>query len=103
MFTAVLGNTELRVQQAVPADGTVQNFRVLIEVAPGAGKTWTFTVRNNGTDTAVSCSITGASQTTCFDPTDTAIFTAGQLISVSITGTNGNAGSPGRWTAVYGP
>ncbi len=60
--------------------------------APASGQTFAFTVRVNGADTALTCTITGVG-TTCNDTTHTAACTAGQTYSVkSITSaTSGTA------------
>jgi hypothetical protein len=102
LFSAELG-TELAVEQLIPAAGTLQNFYVFIQAAPAANRSWTFTVRNTGADTAVTCTITAGTQS-CSDLTHTAAFAAGDLIAVHVTAsTPAPAGTPGQWTAVYGP
>ena len=63
--------------------GTVSNFRVRLSSNAGSsGTSYTFTVRQNGTNTAVTCTITGAANT-CSDTTNTVAFAAGDLFSIS--------------------
>lgn len=103
LFNAELG-TELAVQQIIPAAGTLQNFYVFVQAAPAAGRSWTLTVRKNGADTAVTCTIPGFNSQSCSDTTHTVSFAAGDLIAVHVTASApAPAGTPGQWTAVYGP
>jgi hypothetical protein len=92
--------TESKVQSIIPAAGTVKNFYVLAQQGPGTGNSWTMTVRKNSTDTSVTCTISGTN-TTCSDKSHTAVFAAGDLISVGVTGDGG--AKPGTWSAVFAP
>ena len=102
MFSAELGTTEISVQQSMPVAGTVMHFYASVQTPPPGIAAWIFTVRKNGADTAVSCTITGA-QLSCSDNVNTASFAAGDLISVRVLSLNNPPNSPGQWTAAYGP
>ncbi len=86
MFATNLNANEAIVQNIIPAAGTVKNFFALVETAPQAGRSWTFTVRKNGADTAVTCTIVGDGVLrTCSDTVNTAAFVSGDLIAIRIT------------------
>jgi hypothetical protein len=104
MFSTNQNTNENLVQNVIPAPGTVKNVYVFVERLPSAGKSWTFTLRKNGADTAVTCTINGdgvARQ--CSDTANTAAFAAGDLISMRISGGNNPNGTPGQWTAQFAP
>jgi hypothetical protein len=67
--------------------GTLSNFQCRWADSPGNNKSYTCTLRVDGTDTAASCSISGLSQTQCTVP-GTFVIAAGNA-SVKVTG-NGN-------------
>jgi hypothetical protein len=103
MFAADISNIEARVQNIMPTAGTVKNFYAFVENAPGAGASWTFTVRKNGANTALGCQISGAATQTCSDTTDSVSFVAGDLISVIVTSAGGPTNARGQWTATFTP
>jgi hypothetical protein len=102
MFGFDANATEAIVQGIMPAAGTLQNFYVFVQTAPGAGASWTLTVRKTGAATAVTCTIAGTAQT-CSDTTHTAAFAAGDLISVGIASSGSPPVTPGRWAAQFVP
>ena len=71
----------------MPAAGTIDQFYVVGSAAPGAGKTYTLTVYQKGSYTAINCTLsgagTGAGITTCNDLTDSITVAQGDTISVS--------------------
>jgi len=69
----------------VPTVGgaTARRLYVKLGAAPGGTETVTITIRKNGSDTAVTVTITGAA-TTGSDVANTAAFAAGDLISASV-------------------
>ena len=72
-----------------PVAGTVSNLRVKNVYQPATGaKTWVFTVLKNGSDTALTCTITSASSNVCNLNTPIT-FAAGDYASIKIhpTGT----------------
>lgn len=54
---------QLGVFQVVPTAGSFSNLRINLKTAPGAGKSHTFTLRKNGEDTALTCTISDTSNT----------------------------------------
>jgi hypothetical protein len=72
--------TEANVDVAAPAAATISHLSVGISVAPGAGNSYTFTFRDAGSDTALTCTISGASATSCVDNTHSVNIGAGDLI-----------------------
>jgi hypothetical protein len=102
MFGFDANGTEAIVQSIMPAAGTVQNFFAFVQTAPSTGNSWTLTVRKNAANTLVTCTIAGTAQT-CSDTTHTAVFVAGDLISISIVASGSPSATPGRWSAQYAP
>jgi hypothetical protein len=81
-------------------DTTVNVFRISqeflptdlgaeINVAPGAGESWTFTLRDDGASTLATCTISGGSSTSCIDttPRRASVIGAGSLINLEVTHT----------------
>lgn len=74
--------TESSVDLEAPNAATISNFFVQLSVALGALNTTVFTWRKNGADTAVTCTITGASATTCNDTTHNFTVAQGDLLAL---------------------
>lgn len=73
-----------------PATGTFRNFVVSTDVAPGVGKTCTYTVRKNGVDTALTVTLSGT-QTTGSDLTHSVAVALGDHLVLK---KNGNGTTP---------
>ncbi len=91
------------VQQPLPTSGTISNFTVNLAVAPNNGggtQSFTFTVMNGGSATAVGCTISETA-TDCSDSSNTASFSSGDLISIREVpaGTPTIASNLARWVA----
>ncbi len=88
------------VQQVLPVAGTISNLFVDIEDAPGAGKSWTFTIRRQSgsgatQSTAVACQVSGDGATACNSGSASVAFAAGDLLSLQAIPT----GEPHAWLA----
>lgn len=90
-FSAVQGQestaytfVENTVQEVDPAGGTWSNLYVNSSAAPGAGKSYQFIFRTNGTNSPITCTISGATATTCVDVSDSMITIPGDLVSMEI-------------------
>jgi len=75
------------VQQVVPVAGTISSLFVDLGEDPGTGNSWTFTIRKKSgpgstQSTAVTCSISGNSATSCNSAALSVTFAAGDLISL---------------------
>lgn len=83
--------TEEDVEIILGDTGTLQNLRVdIVEGgAPGAGKSWTFTVRKNGADTDLELALSD-SETSGTNQSDDVVIAAGDYVSVKVT----SSGSP---------
>jgi hypothetical protein len=93
-----VSTNEADVEQEMPAAGTFEGFRARLSTAPGLGE-WTFTVRKNGADTGITCTISGAA-TSCAAGSSGS-FVEGDTMSVKAVPTAGAASSAMRWTARY--
>jgi hypothetical protein len=102
MFVSGSSATEASVQQPMAVAGTLNGFYVRINSALAVTNSETYTVRRNGVDTTLTCTITNASAAvTCSDTTHSVSFSAGDLISIG-TSHGGAVPSLGtRWTAHY--
>jgi hypothetical protein len=97
-LTTQSNETETSVRQVVPVAGTVANLAVNLATAPG-GNSWTFTIRKNGANTAVTCKIEGGgANTSCNDATHSVTFAVGDLIALQVTPASGPIGwGSARW------
>ena len=104
LFIDSVHNSETYVQQPMVMGGTLSDFHITINSPPGAGEGLAFTVRRNGTSTSVSCNITG-SDLTCSDAVNSAVFVAGDLISIMIAPTSSSPDDTNRlrWIAKFTP
>jgi hypothetical protein len=101
MFMDVTVIPEASIQMNVPAAGTVENFYVRAQGSIGAGSI-TFTVRKNGTDTVVTCTI-ASNQSSCSDTTNSVAFAAGDLISISSLRSGSPTSQRTWWSAQFAP
>lgn len=67
----------------VPFAGTAKRISVTSQSAAGAGNTYTITLRLNAADTALTCTISGASQTSC-QSTGTASIADDQMVDFKV-------------------
>jgi hypothetical protein len=84
-------------QVPVPVAGTIQHLYAQISSATAAGTSWTITVRKNGANTPVTCTIASPA-TTCNSGALSAAFAAGDLISVQVTTANAAAARTWSWS-----
>jgi hypothetical protein len=80
--------------------GTASKLVVSLTKEPGAGQSATITVRKNGVDTALSCTISGIANT-CSDMADRLTFGDGDLLSVLYSKTPLAAASRVRFAFEY--
>jgi hypothetical protein len=76
------GTTEANFQIPAAVAITLKNLACNDTTAPGTSNTDAFTVRSGGAATSITCSISGASTTTCSDATHTAAISAGGLVDI---------------------
>ena len=93
---------EIERTQIIPTSGKLSDFKVGVVTAPGAGKSWTFTIRKNGADTSLSASIAGTAVLTSLD-TDEVAVSPGDTVCISATGTGTPAATPVHWTVKFTP
>lgn len=73
------------VMVVVPTDGTFSNFYAEAASAAGGGKSLTATVRKNLGDTALTTTISGATQTSNSDLTHSFSVVAGDVVCIAVT------------------
>lgn len=81
-------STEANLTYYFNRSGNISNLWVSCTGSPGAGVTYTFTVRKNNADTALSCTVVGTNTTGSNTGTSVA-FSAGDVWSVSFATTGG--------------
>jgi hypothetical protein len=85
---ATVTATESDVQTLSPnASLSAKDLFVSATTAPGALASITVTLRDDGADTAVTCTITGLSVTTCNSAAASATIAAGSKVDLKITST----------------
>jgi hypothetical protein len=100
---ADFSNTETDVEHAMPVAGALSMLFVRITGnlgTAGSGHSYTITVRQNETDTAVSCVILETA-TSCTDATNTVTFAVGDLLSLRVSPSAGAPGRQLRWSAKF--
>jgi len=102
MFNAGRFTNESDAQQIVPVGGSLSRLYVRLNGSPGSGDSYTFTVRRNGADTSLSCTISG-SATDCSDTADSVQLQAGDLIAIAAVPTSSPTGRQMSWTARFEP
>jgi hypothetical protein len=102
MFQGDVNAAEALIEQVMPGAGTISTFNVRLNAAPGGSTSYTFLIRRNNADTAVTCTITG-SATSCADDVNSAGFLAGDLVSVRVAPSGGPSPRQMRWTARFTP
>jgi hypothetical protein len=93
---AAISSTEASVQIESPTAAQVSNLSVQISAALGVSASAVFTWRDGGSGEAVTCTISGASQTTCQDNTHSFNVAQGDEIDIQIVTT----GTPSAATIV---
>jgi hypothetical protein len=104
-FYSNVNASESAVSQVMAVGGEVSDLYVRLENGPGGTNYYTFTVRKNGSDSSLACTITG-SATSCMDtdPAHSLAFDAGDLISVKSSPSSPTpTARPMRWTAKFAP
>ena len=91
--------TEANANVPLPS-GTASKLVVSLTVAPGAGQSATLTIRKNGGNTALTCTLSGTA-TTCADTADSVTFSNGDLLSILYTETATAAASRVRFSFEY--
>jgi hypothetical protein len=86
--------TESEVQSASPTAAAVTNMQVHVSVAPGAGNSIAFTWRKAGVSQVLTCTISGASATSCSDLTHSFNAAQGDLLDVQMVTTGTIPSSP---------
>lgn len=84
-------NTYTRVCCLVVKKGTVKNFVVVTDGAPGVGQTFVYTVEVNGVATAITVTVSGAITVTGYDSTNVASVALGDRVTVSVVTSAGAA------------
>lgn len=89
-FVVGANATELNIYGTAPETGTFKNLFLKLNTAPGVGQTDTFTLRVNGSDTAVTFVVSGAAVSGS-DTTHSVAVTQGDTYSIKIVGSAGAA------------
>lgn len=84
---ALASTTEANVTANAPAAAAISNMYVTLSAAPGTGNTIAFTFRDAGSSTAVTCTISGASATSCQDATHSFTPVVGDALAVQVVTT----------------
>jgi hypothetical protein len=101
-FSHVSANEDA-VNQIMIIAGEMSNLYVRLNNSPGGSNSYTFTIRKNGIDSSLTCTIMG-SATSCsdIDPAHSVTFDAGDLISVkAVPSSPAPTARTMRWTAKF--
>ena len=92
--TSTVAATENVVATPISAPGIIKNMYVSTNTGPGGATTYAATLRKNGVDTGLTCSMTSTA-TTANDTTHTVTVVAGDLLSVKLVTSAGAATANG--------
>lgn len=95
-----LSPTEAREQQLISSAGVIENLFAEVTTAPGTGETVTITLRLNGADTALTCTISGTG-TTASDTTHTVTVAAGDSVCYKTVTSASSAAAGIRFSCQY--
>lgn len=85
----------------IPNSGTLRNLSFQLTNAPGSGKSWTFTVQKNGSDTGLTVTISDTN-TEGSDTTNTVTVAAGDLLAIkSVPSGTPTAMGDVRWVSEF--
>ena len=84
----------------MPFDGYVENLKVRVTTAPGEGNSFVFTVREDAGATTLTCTISGAVDTSCTDTTHSASVSTGGLITIEVNPDDSPTVSNAYWSYV---
>lgn len=87
----------------IPTGGTISRLYLDVTVAPGAAKSWTATLVVNGSDTALTCVVSGAAQTQNSDTTNSVAVSAGDTAYWRINPSGTPSTARGRISAKFTP
>lgn len=105
VYTALVGvegnNADPKFFEAVfPISGTLTNFQVRLSGSPGAGKSYTFTVMVNGSDSTLTVTISETDTTSTLD-TSTVSITAGDYVTVKMVASGTPTARNCAWGAEF--
>lgn len=88
-------NTEDIVDEFVQSQMLIRSLHINVHTAPGVGASWTATLRKNGADTALTCTISGA-DTFASDDTHVVKVVDNDRLAVSWTPASNPVATPGH-------
>ena len=91
---ATASTTETNVDIDAPAAVTIQNMTVQMSAAPGVGNSVVYTWRKNASSTVLTCTISGASATSCSDTTHSFTTASLDLLDIQTVTTGTVVGTP---------
>ena len=96
----IAGN-EVYVYEVAASPGVLSNLQFKIDVAPGTGKSWAFTLYQNGVASALTTTISNAA-TSNADTTHSVTIAANDYLYVSVTPTGTPAAfNTARWSCLF--
>ena len=88
--------------QIIPTNGTLKKLYVELESAPGAGKSYVFTLRINGANGIITCTVSDTN-ITANDLVNTIAVSAGDTVGITVT-PSGTPNIPrARWGLIFAP
>jgi hypothetical protein len=85
-----------------PTSGLLHGWCVNLSVAPGAGKSWTFSINKNGTKSVLSTTISASATSSC-DMTHTVIVTQGDVVVVEVEESGTPTAAGPTWSLLFSP
>lgn len=98
--SSVFGATETNYSQVVSTPGTIKSLYINQGTAPGLTKQIAYTMRKNGADTALTCTVSGTA-TTANDTVNSFTVVAGDVITIKYVSSLAAATSLVMWSTVF--
>jgi len=91
----------------ITTPGTFSNLRIVLDTVAGAGNSWAFTIRKDGANSALTCTISGDTDLTCADTANSFTITATDItnttnsVSIQVVPTSDPTTSLVSWSVQF--
>lgn len=93
-------SSETRVQTPMPTGGTIKELCINLSAAPGAGTSYTFTLRKNGIATSLTVTISDTN-TQGSDLVNTVSFNAGDEVDIEVVPSGTPTARKATWSIIF--
>lgn len=95
------GSSETSRKTMISTGGTIKKLYISLTGTAGASKSYAFTVYKNGSSTSLTCTVSGASDTTCSDTSNSFSVAAGDYITIQSAPSGTPTVRDAKWSVVF--